>query len=111
MNNCDCDFGYYDSGVAKCDECSYKCKQCENWSTNCLECAEDRHDYPTCDCVDGMYENGKVCVDCPYDCKTCNVDEELTCNDCTVDHRQLEDGRCLCYDGYYDEGTAEDSCS
>lgn len=72
--DCECEAGYYDTGVADCSTCDYKCYTCTGSPTGCVICRDPQNRVPpNCDCEDGFYDDGENgdCEKCHHKCETC----------------------------------------
>ncbi|KAM3134115.1 hypothetical protein pb186bvf_013736, partial [Paramecium bursaria] len=116
-SECICLPQYYENGV-NCELCSPRCYECDNFSS-CLSCPQGRYlDKTTnsCLCPLGQFELPnfeclgiflQLPLDCNPTCKTCN--NILTCLSCSL-NRQLQNNRCVCIEGYYQDGQDCLSC-
>ncbi|CAD8161406.1 unnamed protein product [Paramecium octaurelia] len=79
---CDCEDGYFEGGQPECIICDFQCQTCAYYADNCLACKGDRFEIPFCRCQDGYYDDFQTlnCLKCDYTCKTCTLDECLSCN-------------------------------
>lgn len=61
--NCDCNLGYFETGVPKCGVCDYTCRTCVTVETYCTSCDPTlfRFSEPidnSCPCIDGYFDDG-----------------------------------------------------
>ncbi|CAD8151299.1 unnamed protein product [Paramecium octaurelia] len=100
---CNCQEGYFDDGTQlKCQPCSFKCKTCQIEENNCQLCSLIiRINPPTCNCMDGYYEDEQfMCLSCASQCSTCIIEADncLSCNQGRIGKD------CSCIDGYFEIG-------
>ncbi|KAM3128632.1 hypothetical protein pb186bvf_019261 [Paramecium bursaria] len=110
---CQCQPGYYDTGVAICAQCAPSCKTCTGTATFCLSCESSNKrslSSNACPCANGFADVGAaLCSPCNYTCKTC-VASSNTCTTCQVDaitNRIQSGSQCICKPGFYDNGVLE----
>ncbi|CAD8134634.1 unnamed protein product [Paramecium pentaurelia] len=102
-DQCNCKDGYFDDGTQiQCQKCNLQCKICKINPNNCLICQNSlRVNPPTCDCIDGYYEDEQFnCQICDSKCNTCFQESSncLTCKPGRIDKD------CKCIDGYFETG-------
>ena len=89
---------YYYKKSANCPSCANQCAECVTKATNCTKCKtiEDRLDIPTCECKDGLYDNGinDECKICHFHCKLC--ESEFLCTKCAGNRIGPDNGNCVC---------------
>jgi hypothetical protein len=110
--DCVCVKGFYEVGDAQCKTCTATCLTCGGSISNCLSCdalifrelvGND------CDCLAGYYDLAGTCTLCLYSCKTCSSATTCTaCETSTTFRKTLAASKCLCQDGYYDDGANMD---
>ncbi|CAD8129739.1 unnamed protein product [Paramecium sonneborni] len=103
---CDCNIGYYDSGIEICQKCHYSCLNCSSGDYNsCIQCVDSKtsnrafHNN-TCQCLLGYYDDGKLiqCQKCDMQCLNC-IDQSYQCLSCPQTRNILSN--CKCAEGYY----------
>ncbi|CAD8167073.1 unnamed protein product [Paramecium pentaurelia] len=102
-DQCNCKVGYFDDGTQiECLKCNLQCKTCEINPNKCLICQNSlRVNPPTCNCIDGYYEDDQFnCQICDSKCNTCFQESSncLTCKPGRIDQD------CKCIDGYFEIG-------
>jgi hypothetical protein len=103
--------GYFESGSSVASACPAGCTEClaADYCTACDQVpyylSEHQCKLPVY-CPPRQYQYGGVCLDCPYDCYTCNSQQIcMTCN-ATTDFRELSNYRCVPLPGYYESNVA-----
>ncbi|KAL4490890.1 hypothetical protein ABPG72_008626 [Tetrahymena utriculariae] len=111
---CLCQNGYYEvPNQINCEQCNATCTTCtsKDVCTLCDGIVQNRQlDIPSkkCVCKTFFFEvlNSPNCQACDYSCGSCDGQSNNNCLSCDVqDMRQLVDGKCICQEGYYDDGT------
>lgn len=101
--------GYFDNLITISVRCPLGCSSCLNLSL-CYSCSNNyyKRSNQLCytDCLPRFYGNiaSKTCTVCPYDCYTCDMNNNcLSCNTQT-DYRYLNSTlqRCVSLQGYFD---------
>ncbi|KAL4470077.1 hypothetical protein ABPG72_008736 [Tetrahymena utriculariae] len=119
LNSCPCIPGYSEDTPdnPKCMSCHYSCQTCSQKDNpnSCQTCSSSNFRIilnNACPCMDGYYDQTNfLCLKCNYTCKTCKYDSSQTpslfCTTCDPDNfRYLSNGKCICKDGYYDDGNS-----
>ena len=119
---CHCITGYFDDSTNNetCRQCHSSCVSCVN-GVSCLTCDSTKKRLlnssityngavsQLCVCEYGLYSPGDTltCLPCHYSCEVCNGPNQNDCLYCDFNaHRSLSSSsRCLCMNGYYDDGT------
>lgn len=111
--NCTCLPGYYDDGISSaCQPCLPQCVTCSN-GVNCTTCTaviKQLTSSAHCACSNGYLE--PACTPCAYSCQTCitQADNCVLCDGSKYryyyNNGSSGKGECLCYTGYYDDGTS-----
>ncbi|KAL4486619.1 hypothetical protein ABPG73_003923 [Tetrahymena malaccensis] len=113
-----CQTGFIWSTVQNiCNQCLYYCQSCSQSQSQCDACQISSNSQNTyrqgiqnnCKCQDGYYDNGSlICVQCPYNCKTCtkNTQGTIVCQTCLENSFRNQNESCSCMNGYYDNGTS-----
>ncbi|CAD8069619.1 unnamed protein product [Paramecium sonneborni] len=95
---------FLDETTSTCEYCPNECLTCFN-EYECLTCKSNyKLVITTCilDCQLNQYYDGVNCLDCNYSCRQCqSINYCIHCESTSL--RYLQDGQCLCYDGYYDQ--------
>ncbi|EWS71203.1 transmembrane protein, putative (macronuclear) [Tetrahymena thermophila SB210] len=108
--NCQCKDGFYEDNLSSkclpCDpkcktQCNSECSKCINYSSNCIECAINRINYPKCQCQVGYKENllGECVpnqIGCNEDCEICDSVTPSICIQCKSSEQSGT--QCLCQD-------------
>jgi hypothetical protein len=114
---CPCNVGYYDNNAPLCLACSYTCYTCTSLASFCTACMVGSNRIlnstaGTCNCNQRYYDTivfyvqNVVCASCPYMCSSCtNSSACLTCNSTNFRIFDSLNVRCICMQGYYDNGT------
>jgi hypothetical protein len=106
--NCICEPGTYDVGVAKCEECDWTCETCSTWADHCEICSGDLVGAPTCVEPIPVAQSAKIgavpvgsckVVTCDYKCLTC---ESYASNCLECDEFRDINNDCKCSYGYYE---------
>lgn len=120
---CICRDGFYDDSFNNqvCVACERSCLKCRDGGS-CSECDSTKKrvknntaDYnsivnPYCSCFYKHFPQPDVrlsCLSCHYSCAACSNSLMTSCLFCTKDARRVMNvamRRCLCEDGYYDNG-------
>ncbi|KAL4504527.1 hypothetical protein ABPG72_009973 [Tetrahymena utriculariae] len=99
---CQCLDSYYmDPSTQICSPCSSYCKICKN-QNECTQCKTQAgyiQQNNQCICPSFSFDDGKQCVKCQQKCASCS--KLNTCDTCLQPY-ELENGQCLCKDGFYE---------
>ncbi|CAD8148167.1 unnamed protein product [Paramecium octaurelia] len=99
---------FLDETTSTCEDCPNECLTCFN-EYECLTCQPNyRLVFNTCilNCQLNQYYDGTSCLNCDYSCKQCQSSNY--CIHCETKYlRYLENGQCLCYDGYYNQNNIQ----
>ncbi|EAR95722.2 SNARE domain protein (macronuclear) [Tetrahymena thermophila SB210] len=102
-----------------CVKCAYFCETCSTDINKCDSCVSGstfRNDVSqNCSCWDSYYDNlnNPICLKCPYNCITCQLQpgnkilQCLSCKDSLVSKRKQNTEDCSCLEGYYDDGQSQ----
>ncbi len=107
-NNCICQDGYYDGGVALCSRCYSTCLTCNGpLNSNCLTCDTTLRTLAGSTCICGLryYDSNNICSPCSYSCLNCTNSMPNGCNACNLTAYRILNtttNTCSCMDGYYD---------
>lgn len=110
-DDCSCNVGFYDAGVAACATCNEVCKTCSSAST-CDSCFTDNNRTLVngqCVCGSGFYQfidmsNVVTCAPCNDECEECSG--PTLCEECDANKNRIlgydEIGHktCYCISGY-----------
>ena len=104
--SCPCVAGYFDSGIALCQQCWYSCQTCSLSATMCTSCDSSAHRMQVatdCNCTVGFYDDGlhAVCLSCHYSCISCFGGTNTSCYTCQL-NRNYTNYSCPCFLGMYE---------
>ncbi|KAL4472466.1 hypothetical protein ABPG74_018415, partial [Tetrahymena malaccensis] len=85
--NCECPLGtFFNNQILSCQKCSPKCQTCKNTFDNCIKCANNDQDPPSCLCnkQNQYLDENFSCQVCSYKCNSC-IQYSNYCLECSKD--------------------------